>query len=164
MIVFCPACGLAKAAAATLCRPCYRLAIRAGKRNTKALREWAKRMKENQPMPEIRQDEHLETDLRAADRLARQTAELLATHPLNEQAIVAEILVEVQRSRRHGAVFASLHEAYAVILEELDEVWDITRQKRRDRSAADLQKELIQIGAMAVKALESMENFVGGTV
>ena len=71
---------------------------------------------------------------------------------------------EVERAKMHGDKFASLHEAYAVILEELDEVWDITRQKRRERSPSDLCKEFIQIGAMAVKALESLDNFIGGSV
>ncbi len=71
---------------------------------------------------------------------------------------------EVERAKMHGVKFSSLHEAYAVILEELDEVWDITRQKRRERSAVELRNEFVQIGAMAVKALESMDNFIGGTV
>lgn len=71
---------------------------------------------------------------------------------------------EVERAKRHGEKFASLHEAYAVILEELDEVWDITRQKRRERVVLDLRMELIQIAAMAVKALDSMDNFTGGNV
>ena len=51
-----------------------------------------------------------------------------------------------------------------MILEELDEVWDITKQKRKNRSAKELEKELIQIAAMAIKAIHSMKNFVGGSV
>jgi hypothetical protein len=49
-------------------------------------------------------------------------------------------------------------------LEELDEVWDITRLKRKDRNAAELRTEFIQIAAMAVKAIGSVDNFVGGKV
>ena len=79
-------------------------------------------------------------------------------------SISLEIEAEVERAKMHGEIFASLHEAYAVILEELDDVWDITRMKRRDRSAVELRKEFIQIGAMAVKAIESIDNFVGGKV
>jgi hypothetical protein len=78
--------------------------------------------------------------------------------------IYDEIEAEVQRSAVHGSTFASLHEAYAVILEELDEVWDITRQKRRDRSSLALQTEFTQIAAMAVRALNSLGNFVGGDI
>lgn len=71
---------------------------------------------------------------------------------------------ELMASFRHGKTFATLHEAYAVILEELDEIWDVTRQKKRDRDAEALRKELIQLAAMAIKAVKSMENFVGGNV
>ena len=78
--------------------------------------------------------------------------------------LLGDINLEVERANMHGEKFASLHEAYAVILEELDEVWDITRLKRRDRDPEALRKEFIQIGAMAVKAIESMEHFVGGKV
>lgn len=78
--------------------------------------------------------------------------------------LLADIAAEVERSKVHGNQFASLHEAYAVILEELQEVWAITIQKRRDRNQDELRKELIQVAAMAVKAIESMPNFVGGTV
>ena len=78
--------------------------------------------------------------------------------------IPAAIMLEVERAKRRGEKFASLHEAYAVILEEVDEVWDITRQKKCERAAWELRKEFIQIGAMAVKALQSLDNFVGGKV
>jgi NTP pyrophosphatase (non-canonical NTP hydrolase) len=74
---------------------------------------------------------------------------------------ITDICAEIDRSSPHGEEFASLHEAYAVILEELDEVWEITRQKRRDRNADALRKELVQVAAMAIKAINSMDNFVG---
>lgn len=87
------------------------------------------------------------------------------TQPANPKtAWVTEMMEELARAERHGKEFVSLHEAYAVILEELDEVWDITRQKRHDRSESDLRKELIQLGAMVFKALGSMPNFTGGKV
>ena len=97
----------------------------------------------------------------------RVEAERRKRNPMPAQTrdrLMSEIQAEVLRAARHGAQFASLHEAYAVILEELDEVWEITRLKKRDREASKIRKELIQLGAMAVKAIESMENFVGGTV
>ena len=79
-------------------------------------------------------------------------------------AILHEIDFEVQRSAMHGTRFASLHEAWGVMFEELDEIWDITRMKRRDRDPAHIRKELIQLAAMAVKSIDSMDNFVGGNV
>ena len=74
------------------------------------------------------------------------------------------IAAEVERAKMHGEKFASLHEAWSVMFEELDEIWDITRMKRRDRDPAEIHKELIQLAAMAVKAMQSMDNFIGGKV
>lgn len=79
-------------------------------------------------------------------------------------SILTEISAEVERAKVHCEHFRSLHEAYAVILEEVQEVWTITMQRRRDRSQEALRKELIQVAAMAVKAIESMPNLVGGTI
>jgi chaperonin GroEL (HSP60 family) len=76
--------------------------------------------------------------------------------------VFAEISDELVRAEaHHSPIFNSLHEAYAVIAEEVDELWDITRQKQKNRSRNEIHKELIQIAAMAVKALRSMENFGG---
>ena len=84
--------------------------------------------------------------------------------PTIGNALAEEIDTELHSAKRHGTVFSSLHEAYSVILEELDEVWDIARQKKRDRNRTALRKELIQLAAMAVKAIHSLDNCVGGAV
>lgn len=80
------------------------------------------------------------------------------------ELIYPAITEELKRSYVHSETYASLHEAYAVLLEEVEEVWDITKQKRKDRSASELRAELVQVAAVAVKAILSMENFVGGDV
>ena len=113
-------------------------------------------MKNNRP------PEALETDLRLEGRLLKQKFDEAAYG--NQVEMYGAIEAEVERARRHGDKFASLHEAYAVILEEVDEVWDITRLKRYERVELELRKEFIQIAAMCVKALSSMDNFTGGRV
>jgi NTP pyrophosphatase (non-canonical NTP hydrolase) len=55
----------------------------------------------------------------------------------------------------HGPV-QSLHEGYAVILEELDEAWDEIKKKTSKRDMENLLKEFIQIGAMAQKVAEDV--------
>ena len=55
----------------------------------------------------------------------------------------------------HGPVL-SLHEGYAVILEELDEAWDEIKKKTSKRDMKNLLKELIQVGAMAQKVAEDV--------
>ena len=122
-----------------------------------------------EPTWELRTEpEYVETDLRAESvKLQQQLRDEKKSFDIANYGtadIYGSIAAEVERAKRHGEKFASLHEAYAVLLEELDEVWDITRQKRRDRDALELRKELIQIAAMAVKALGSIEHFIGGSV
>lgn len=47
----------------------------------------------------------------------------------------------------------SLHESYAVILEEVDELWEHVRKKTSERNPLLIRKELIQIAAMAVRTI-----------
>jgi hypothetical protein len=51
----------------------------------------------------------------------------------------------------HGE-FHSAHEAYGVLLEEVEEFWVEVCLKRKDRSPQRMQDELIQIAAVAIKA------------
>ncbi len=66
------------------------------------------------------------------------------------QYYIPIILDELQRARKkHTKPFNSAHEGYAVILEELDEVWE--EIKRDDLPAA--QQEMVQVAAMALRFL-----------
>lgn len=76
--------------------------------------------------------------------------------------IYKDVKKEIKRAAVHTKKFRSLHEAYGVLLEEVDEMWDITKLKRKNRKEEELRSELIQIAAMAIKAIKSMKNFVGG--
>jgi hypothetical protein len=65
--------------------------------------------------------------------------------------VMAAIEDEVSSAERTWPPMNSAHEAYAVLLEEVDELWDHVKvnQKRRDLSA--MRKEAIQVAAMAVR-------------
>lgn len=63
--------------------------------------------------------------------------------------VIHQVVSEVQRARSLHPKFASAHEAYAVILEELDETWD--EIKRNDISRA--RAEMVQVAAMALRFL-----------
>jgi len=66
------------------------------------------------------------------------------------------VVEELKRARKmHGPV-NSIHEGYAVILEELDEVWDEVKKKTKERNLEHLFKELIQVSAMAQKMAEDV--------
>lgn len=64
---------------------------------------------------------------------------------------VAAIVAEVQQARDNWPPFNSAHEGYAVLAEEVDELWDHikTNQKRRDLPA--MRKEAMQVAAMALR-------------
>lgn len=52
--------------------------------------------------------------------------------------------------------FNGLHEAYAVLLEEIDELWDEVKKKRSKRDWKEVAHELSQIAAIATLAYEGL--------
>ena len=63
-----------------------------------------------------------------------------------------EMATEVKRARDMYPKFVSMHEGYAVLLEELDELWDEVKQKKGD--PAKLRMEAVQVGAMAIRFIQ----------
>lgn len=62
---------------------------------------------------------------------------------------------ELARARKlHPEQQPSLHEGYAVLLEEVDEFWDEVKKKSTQREPVKLLEELVQIGAMAQRCAE----------
>lgn len=51
----------------------------------------------------------------------------------------------------------SVHEAYAVIKEELEEFWEQCRRKPTAREKQEMYKELVQISAMAQRTAEDLK-------
>ena len=64
-----------------------------------------------------------------------------------------EVADEVRRATELHGSMQSAHEEYAVILEELDEFWDEVKKKRENRDRCAMRKELIQVAAMAIRAI-----------
>ncbi len=74
-----------------------------------------------------------------------------------ESPFAAAVREEVARARSLHAPYNSSHEAYAVILEELDEFWAEVKKKTRDRDPANMLRELVQIATTAQRAAEDLE-------
>ena len=72
---------------------------------------------------------------------------------INFQKLVVEELVKARK--KHGPML-SVHEGYAVILEELDEVWDEVKKRTKERDLDNLLIELIQVSSMAQKMAEDI--------
>lgn len=70
-----------------------------------------------------------------------------------------EIFEEMAHASTLFAPFNSGHEGYAVLLEEVDELWEAVKlNKKRHPERYDLmRKECIQVGAMALRFLHDME-------
>jgi hypothetical protein len=79
---------------------------------------------------------------------------------LTVNLVVHEIIKEVTRARKLHKGINSLHESYSVILEELEEYWELVKINPRKLSEIEQQKrmeeihgELIQTAAMCVRSL-----------
>ena len=71
---------------------------------------------------------------------------------MNEKKILGalnDIHSEFNSANEKFKPFSTYHEGYAVILEELDELWD--EVKSRDHSHYRMKKEAIQVAAMAIR-------------
>jgi hypothetical protein len=78
---------------------------------------------------------------------------------MTERKAVQLVLDELARATRKFGVFHSAHEGYAVIAEELDELWDEVKKNKGgvDYSApvarCRMAREAIQVAAMALRFL-----------
>lgn len=70
------------------------------------------------------------------------------------KGVIAEVIDELARARRGHHDMASFHEGWAVIYEELDELWDEVKAKEFSRDG--LRKEAVQTAAMAVRFVEDL--------
>ncbi|MDD4137946.1 MAG: hypothetical protein PHT99_08670 [Methanoregula sp.] len=91
--------------------------------------------------------------------------EILETAYSNEVAIEYSqaIFEEMAFASSKFPAFASEHEGYAILLEEVDELWEAVKlnQKSPER-AKQIEKECIQVGAMALRFLHDMKKRGGG--
>ncbi len=74
---------------------------------------------------------------------------LKARHRTVPSGIYVEVQAELERARKKFGAFPTEQHGYAVILEEMDELWDEIRHKVP--SVAAMRKEAIQVAAMAVR-------------
>lgn len=69
--------------------------------------------------------------------------------------LLGEVADELDRAMSNWAPMNSAHEGWAVIMEELDELWEHVKTNQKRRVLFDMKKEAIQVAAMACRfALE----------
>jgi len=67
--------------------------------------------------------------------------------------LLSEVAHELEQAQIQYPGFNSLHEGYAVILEEVDELWELVRQKQSHTIGFQGRQECIQIAAMALRMI-----------
>lgn len=70
-------------------------------------------------------------------------------------SVMDEVQGELEEAISQFSSFASQHEGYAVIKEELDELWDAIKSK--EASTQDTMNEAIQVAAMAIRFLMDLD-------
>lgn len=84
------------------------------------------------------------------DGVERQTT-------LREESAFAQcVREEIERARSKYKPLATLHEGYAVLLEEVDEFWDMVKLKPSQQKSGEIYNELVQIAAMAQRCAEDV--------
>jgi hypothetical protein len=74
---------------------------------------------------------------------------------MKKRMLIAEIGAELERARaKHPDRFHSAHEGYAVIQEELDELWNEIKHQQVSRMR--MKAEAIQVAAMAIRFIEDL--------
>jgi hypothetical protein len=66
-------------------------------------------------------------------------------------SVATEAAHEAYAAAQKFEPFNSAHEGYAILLEEVDELWEVVRQKQSERDLAKLRKEAIQVAALALR-------------
>ncbi len=61
------------------------------------------------------------------------------------------VLEEYFKATKRFGPFKSAHEGYAVLLEEVDELWEEIKKKKNKRKKKKMLEEAIQVSAMALR-------------
>lgn len=70
---------------------------------------------------------------------------------MTREAAFCKVTLELSNAfKKHGGMRGP-HEGYAVILEEMDELWDEIKKRKPD--PVSMEKEAVQVAAMALRFL-----------
>lgn len=73
-----------------------------------------------------------------------------------------EVCKEVEEATKAWPKFNSAHEGFAVLKEEVDELWDHVKTNQKRRNIEEMRKEAIQVAAMALRFSVEICNEVDG--
>jgi hypothetical protein len=67
-----------------------------------------------------------------------------------------DVRIEIELARALYRPMASAHEGWAVLREEVDELWDEVKKKPSKRNNVAMYNELVQVAAMAQRMAEDI--------
>jgi hypothetical protein len=81
--------------------------------------------------------------------------------------VLGEVQSEIENAMAHHGSMSGPHEAYGVLLEEVDEFWDEVKLNPHKMTDAErvawkkrMHKELVQVAAMAVRAIVDLHLYI----
>lgn len=84
--------------------------------------------------------------------MSRTVTDETKRHETIQDAMAANDAVEeLARARAKFDPFNSAHEGYAVLLEEVEELWEIVRMKKQHRTKSQMREEALQVAAMGLR-------------
>jgi len=73
-----------------------------------------------------------------------------------KHGVPTEVVAELVRARETYPDMVSAHEGYAILKEEVDELWTEVKKRPLLRSRERMRAEAIQIAAMAIRFIEDV--------
>lgn len=70
--------------------------------------------------------------------------------------LFAELEAELESATKQFAPMNTPHEGYAVILEELDELWAEVKRKDSEARRVDMRAEALQVATMAIRFIRDV--------
>jgi NTP pyrophosphatase (non-canonical NTP hydrolase) len=67
------------------------------------------------------------------------------------QRVLSDVEAELASATSEWPAFNSAHEGFAVLAEEVDELWDHVKINQKRRDLAAMRREAVQVAAMAVR-------------
>lgn len=77
----------------------------------------------------------------------------MSDHETKLANAIYDVKQEYLRATTVKGPFNSAHEAYAVVLEEFDELWEEIKPKHKDRDYLNMYNEARQVAAMAIRLM-----------
>lgn len=77
-------------------------------------------------------------------------------------AIVEDVIAELNGALENWPALNSAHEGFAVLSEEVDELWEHVKTKQKNRDLVKMRKEAIQVAAMAMRFAYEVTDEING--